>query len=264
MRNWQKLKALTGAFIIFLNSPLVATVAADATACPLSGSTERAQIASIVDGDTLVLLDGRHVRVLGIDTPELAHVSGVTDQPLAQEAKAYTVSLLAKKGVVSLHVDQEARDDYGRILAQVLSNDGKDLAAELLRQGYATLLTVPPNLTLAPCYAVLERDARDGRRGLWQLDHYQKLVAKSLPLNYVGYVWATGTVTDVLKGKDAYRVTLDNRLDVHLQKSDVESMDPVFISPKRGDKWEVRGMAHGDGHFLHMRIRDQWHWQKLR
>lgn len=133
-----------------------------------------------VDGDTLELEDGARVRLIGIDTPEMhesrklyrdaqrAKEDTTTIQKLGRQAYEFTKKLVEGKRV-SLEFDVERLDRYGRLLAYVyLKDDGTFVNAEILRQGYASLLTIPPDVKYADLFQELYREARENRRGLWQ------------------------------------------------------------------------------------------------
>jgi micrococcal nuclease len=69
---------------------------------------------------------------------------------------------------VRLVYDVERNDRYGRTLAYVYdSQDGAFVNAALVRDGYASAYTYPPNVAHADEFVALQRDARDAGRGLW-------------------------------------------------------------------------------------------------
>jgi micrococcal nuclease len=69
---------------------------------------------------------------------------------------------------VRLVADREARDRYGRTLAYVYrASDGLFVNAELVRGGYATPLSIAPNVRFAARFTDLARAARASGRGLW-------------------------------------------------------------------------------------------------
>ena len=127
------------------------------------------RVEQVVDGDTIkVHLGGRleTVRYIGVDTPETVHpVRGV--EPYGKEASRFNASLVEGK-MVRLEFDVERRDRYGRLLAYVYV-DTLFVNAELLRQGYAQLMTIPPNVRHVDEFVRLQRDAREAGRGLWGL-----------------------------------------------------------------------------------------------
>jgi micrococcal nuclease len=152
---------------------------------PVSGgydkgsNEENAYVKRVVDGDTFVLENGLRVRMIGIDTPELHH-----SQKLARDAKrtrqdAETIQKLGKRAYeftrnliegkqVKLEFDVERRDKYGRLLAYVYLSDGTFVNAEIVHQGYASLMTIPPNVKNADLFVNLYKEARQERRGLWK------------------------------------------------------------------------------------------------
>jgi micrococcal nuclease len=125
-----------------------------------TGAGENAQVAFVVDGDTVELADGRRVRYIGVDTPE-------TDQPYAAEAEAFNQSLVAGQEAW-LETDVQVSDPYGRLLAYVWVGD-TFVNLELVRQGYAHVYTVPPSVRYADAFVRAEREAREAGRGLWAL-----------------------------------------------------------------------------------------------
>jgi micrococcal nuclease len=137
---------------------------------PGSGQPARsARVLRVVDGDTLLVrLDTRRerVRYIGIDTPESV-APGRPVECYGRAAAAANRRLVAGR-TVSLTMDEERRDRFGRLLAYVRrSSDGLFVNAELVREGFATTLRIPPNVAHARRFAALERDARRARKGLW-------------------------------------------------------------------------------------------------
>ena len=132
-----------------------------------------------VDGDTLVLENNERVRLIGIDTPEMhesdklerdARRSGQdikTIQALGRRAYVFTRNLVEGKRV-RLEFDAERFDKYKRMLAYVYLQDGTFVNAEIVKQGYASLMTYPPNIKYAQIFRKLYQEARENRRGLWQ------------------------------------------------------------------------------------------------
>ncbi len=133
----------------------------------------------VVDGDTIVLSDKTRVRLIGIDTPELhfsrkllrdSKRSGrdtASIQKMGELAMEFTQSLcLGKK--VRLEYDVERQDRYGRTLAYVWLDDGTFANAEIVKSGYASVMTVPPNVKYADLFVMSAAEAREKKRGLWK------------------------------------------------------------------------------------------------
>ena len=136
---------------------------------PRSKRTRWSSTSSTATRSTCVI-DGREerVRLTGIDTPEVAQGACGTGPPVGEcfgdEATAFTESLLPVGTPVRLERDIVGRDDYGRMLAYVYrANDGIFVNYEIVRQGYAQPLTIPPNVTFADAHG-RGRPRRRGRR----------------------------------------------------------------------------------------------------
>lgn len=137
------------------------------TAGQLGGTVVRT-----VDGDTIyVRLAGgvEKVRYIGIDTPEVHHPTR-GEEPGGREATEVNRRLLGHDPV-RLETDVQLRDRYGRLLAYVWIRgpDGGEtmVNAELVRLGYAAVMTVPPNVRHAELFRKLAAEAREHHRGLW-------------------------------------------------------------------------------------------------
>jgi micrococcal nuclease len=124
-------------------------------------------VVRVVDGDTIhVQLSDRleKVRYIGVNTPELRHPQR-GGEPGSHEAHAVNRRLVEGKRV-RLELDVQPRDRHGRLLAYVWTGDTM-VNAELLRLGYAQVMTVPPNVRHQSLFLKLQRAARDSHRGLW-------------------------------------------------------------------------------------------------
>ena len=128
-----------------------------------------ALVVRVVDGDTIhVRVNGRveKVRYIGMNTPELHHPTR-REEPGGRQAHAANRRLVEGKRV-RLDLDVQSRDRYGRLLAYVWIGDTM-VNAELIRLGYAQVMTVPPNVRHQALFLQLQRDAREAGRGLWGL-----------------------------------------------------------------------------------------------
>ena len=82
------------------------------------------------------------------------------------ESKDYLKQLLTGKKV-RLEYDVAKYDQYDRTLAYVFLEDGTFVNAELLKGGYAVVLTIPPNVKYTDEFLRLQRKARRQDMGLW-------------------------------------------------------------------------------------------------
>jgi micrococcal nuclease len=122
----------------------------------------------VVDGDTIYVRIGdrvEKVRYIGIDAPEVHHpMKG--EEPGGRQALSVNRRLVANRHV-TLELDVQSRDHYGRLLAYVWVGEIM-INAELVRLGYAQVMTVPPNVRHQALFFKLQRDARAAGRGLWK------------------------------------------------------------------------------------------------
>lgn len=124
------------------------------------------QVKWVIDGDTVVLNDGRKVRYLGVNTPELAH-DGHPAEPFAEEAKRFNASLVDRKEI-RLEFDIERSDQYGRTLAYIFVRNGALANAALLSSGYAYLLYHPQNQKYHSLLLQSQRAAMSAKKGIWK------------------------------------------------------------------------------------------------
>lgn len=86
---------------------------------------------------------------------------------LGKKAKEFTKSLLTKGSKVYLEFDVQQRDKYGRLLAYLYLEDGRMLNMEIICNGYAMPLTIPPNVKYEKEFTECFKKAREERKGLW-------------------------------------------------------------------------------------------------
>ena len=152
---------------------MIAVIAGCAGTDPGPG-TGTATVTHVVDGDTIdVRIGGRdeRVRLIGIDTPETKKPNSPIEC-FGPEASTFTASLVPVGSRVRIERDLVGRDDYGRLLGYVYVEavDGTIdtfVNMEIIRQGYATPLTIEPNSTYARDFAKAAGEAEAAGLGLW-------------------------------------------------------------------------------------------------
>ncbi|WP_455385778.1 thermonuclease family protein [Acidihalobacter prosperus] len=227
-----------------LAGALFCSVAYAATDCPSGHIDAHARVAHVIDGDTVILTDGRHVRLIGIDTPELGH-DGKPTQPFAQAARRALVRLLADSGDrVALRYGRTRHDHYGRTLAHLFLADGASVSAALLRGGYATALVVPPNLWNVACYGQAESVARDGHQGIWALPRYQPVSARALPPGAQGFHIVRGRVAHIGRSRNAQWIDLEGGVALRIDRKDLAYFGDVDFKSLRGAEVIARGWVH--------------------
>lgn len=129
-------------------------------------AAERVTVKRVNDGDTVQLADGRSVRYIGVNAPEIDHATQ-TAQPLGFEARTRNAALVEGR-TVRLEFDIERLDDYSRTLAYVFLPDGSLVNESLLQSGLAFCLFMLPNAKYELRLLAAQREAMRARRGLWQ------------------------------------------------------------------------------------------------
>jgi len=136
-------------------------------------------VTRVVDGDTLKLENGKYLRLLGIDTPEMhesdklhrdSQRSGQGIEAIKQSGRqAYEFTKRMVEGKrVRLEFDTERYDKYNRMLAYVFLDDGTFLNGRIVEEGYASITHYKLNVKYADLFLKLYQQARENKRGLWR------------------------------------------------------------------------------------------------
>ena len=137
------------------------------------GSSGYVLVTKVIDGDTFYFdngtAKGEKARLIGVDAPESRTVFKKRVGYYGKEAKAYLKTLLIGQQV-KVEYDIDRADQYGRALVYVYLENGTFVNAELVKEGYAMVMTVPPNVKYAALFLQLQQEAREKNRGLWQSD----------------------------------------------------------------------------------------------
>lgn len=198
-------------------------------------ATERVRVASVHDGDSLRLDDGRRVRLIGVNAPELARDNRPAE-PLAEEA-ARALREAVDGREVTLAYGRERKDHYGRTLAHVYDEEGRSLEAELLSRGLAFHIAVPPNTALADCLARTQERARRADRGVWAHPGWQPRAAAELAPGDAGYRRIRGRVSDISRADGHVWLELDGPVVLKIP----DDLSPSLPRLAEGDRLIVSG-----------------------
>jgi endonuclease YncB( thermonuclease family) len=225
---------------------VLAACAGNATeqGCAADRTDERARVETIYDGDTVRLADGRKLRLIGLDTPEIGR-NGEASQPYAEQARTTLQGLLAGHQFIRLRYDAERQDRHQRTLAHAYLEDGRSVTALLIEQGLATSLAVPPDLWNHTCYQAAEKRARAARRGIWSLPSYQPIESTALAPGAEGFHLIRGRVTRVSESRRSVWLTLEGGIALRIARDDLH----YFTTPPaqlRGRTLTARGWPHAD------------------
>ncbi len=119
---------------------------------------EQVTVTNVIDGDTIVIIGGERVRLLGIDTPEKGEF-------FYKEAKTRLEQLVEKKNV-TLEKEGENKDKYGRLLRYIFIDD-TNINLKLVEEGYAICYFYDKSKHQELCKKA-EQNAMQNKIGRWQ------------------------------------------------------------------------------------------------
>ena len=121
---------------------------------------EQVLVVRVIDGDTIEIAGGARVRY--IDTPEVYPDM----EYYGAEAREKNLELVEGK-MVRLEKDVSDKDRYGRLLRYIYV-DGVFVNAELVRLGYASAVSYPPDIKYKELFNQLEEEAKEAEIGIWR------------------------------------------------------------------------------------------------
>jgi len=128
------------------------------------GGTDVHVVKRVIDGDTIILDDGRHVRLIGVDAPEIDSPYR-NAEPFGDESRDYMKRLVERR-LVTIRIGREPYDKYGRTLAYVYLGPTM-INSLIIRDGYAKVYRrfMFPERDLFTNY---EKEARAKGVGMWK------------------------------------------------------------------------------------------------
>lgn len=128
------------------------------------------RVNKVIDGDTFWVQDSlgseMKIRLIGVDAPETRNVFHKKKHPYGEVSKEYLTDLILGSAV-RFQFDVDSLDRYGRTLAYVYTTDGEFINEHMVRNGYATIMTVQPNIKYADLFLESQKYARDNSLGIW-------------------------------------------------------------------------------------------------
>lgn len=245
----------SGAFLLWLLCTIGVGITSQtlrAGDCPLPGSAKPVDVKWVIDGDTLQLTDGRHIRLIGLDTPELGR-DGRRDMPGARAAKAGLQRLVRQSGNrLYLQPGRQPRDRYRRWLAHLYTQDGKSLTQALLREGLGRQIAVPPNMGNLDCYISAEAGARSRGLGLWQTAVRD---AANLSGDERGFHLLQGRIIRVGRSRSALWLNLEGGLAIRITWREWAGFSQPEPDSLTGRRLEFRGWLYRKNGEQRVRVR---------
>jgi len=196
-------------------------------------------VSHVYDGDTIKLKNGKNVRLIGINTPEMNYKTGVPE-PYAKKARDFLRKKL-KNQKIGLLFGPEKKDRYGRLLAHVFLQGEINLQQALLSKGFAINIAIPPNLSQQDCYLKSENRAKANKIGLWK-NHFENIIdSKKIKKGQTGFKFVKGNVTEIIQRKKAYWLKLSNKLSLRINQKNLKYFTNLTIDKLKGKNIIARG-----------------------
>ncbi len=225
------------------------------TFCTADRIDEQVRTVLAYDGDTVTLSDGRRVRLIGIDTPELGR-QGQPHQAGALAARDRLRQLVfSHQQRLDLRFDAEREDKYGRLLAHAFFSDGGNLVEQLLSEGAGTHIVVPPNTWQADCYQRATHSARQQRLGLWALPDYQPTPVEKLTLRTEGFHIVRGRVSHISDSASAVWINFVGNFAARVERQDLPQFGNFDFKRLVGNTLDAQGWLYTRSGQVRMRVR---------
>ncbi|WP_090331010.1 thermonuclease family protein [Nitrosomonas sp. Nm51] len=209
------------------------------------------RVKKVYDGDTLVLENGKRVRLLGVNTPEIEsrHRAG---EPGGKLAKTWLQKRLQGRKVY-LEYDLEKQDKYRRLLAHVFLPDGKHINLELIKNGLAFVSIMPPNLRHADQFELAQKLAEQSKLGIWRLPRYQAQALTAITSDNRGWRRYTGVPQSVQQKKRFTYLIFSNQTNIRIDNDHLGHFPD--LESYLGKTVEIRGWVSRRSDKFSMQIR---------
>jgi endonuclease YncB( thermonuclease family) len=209
-------------------------------------------VTRVFDGDTVLLNDGRRVRLLGINTPEVQNRNKQAEAG-GEEAKQWLADKL-KNTRVRIETDIEKTDRYGRTLAYLMTENKENLNVALVAAGLAQMTIWPPNLNYVNDFIKAQQQAETARLGIWRRAEYAAIPVNQLSAaGNSGWTRLTGKIRSINTARKFVYLEFTDRFNARIDMAELS----LFPDLKNylGKTVEVRGWLNKRGEKFSMLIR---------
>jgi len=210
------------------------------------------RVKKIFDGDTVLLEDGRRVRLLGINTPEVRH-KNEDAQAGGDEAKLWLINKLQDRKV-RLETDVQKTDKYKRTLAHLFTEDNEHINLRLVAAGLAAVSIYPPNLLHAEALIKAQDQVEQAGLGIWRRAEYAAMPVASLAgRGHAGWTRLVGKVVNIRTSRKYSYLEFSDRFTARIERKWL----PLFpdMNGYLGRNVEVRGWLNKNKNGFSMLIR---------
>jgi len=210
------------------------------------------RVKTVYDGDTVVLEDGRKIRLLGINTPEVQHKDKMADAG-GEDAKTWLMNKLQHTRI-RLEFDFEKTDKYGRTLAHLFSEKKEHINLSLVKAGLAAISIYPPNLLYVNELLAAENKAEQDKLGIWQRPEYAAIPVNNLTeAGHQGWTRLVGKVVTIRNTPKSIYLVFSNRFEARIERK-WQSLFPD-VNEYLGKNVEVRGWLNKNRNHFSLLIR---------
>lgn len=207
--------------------------------CSSNQFDEHGIVKQVYDGDTVKLTNGKKIRLIGINTPEMNYKTG-NPEPFAKKAKLFLQQKVLKQRI-GLRFGSDKKDRHGRLLAHIFLNDKLNLQQALLKNGLAVNIAIPPNLWQQDCYLEAEKDARKLNKGIWK-NHSRNIIdAKQIKPTQTGFQFVRGTISKIHFNKNTIWLKLSNKMSLRIHKKNLTYFQNMNIEQLKNKQILARG-----------------------
>ncbi len=225
---------------------------ADAKIVDIKPGYDFFRVKTVYDGDTVELEDGRKIRFLGINTPEIQH----RDKPAeagGDEAKRWLLEQLSNSRV-RLEMSAEKSDKYDRTLAHLFTENKQHLNLQLVAEGLAWVNIYPPNLLYVDELVKAEQHAELARLGIWGRPEYAVIpVSRLTEAGRPGWTRLAGKVVNIRTTRKWVFLEFSELFDARIENQWLELFPD--INSYLGKTIEVRGWLNKSKGHLSILIR---------
>ncbi len=215
----------------------------------IAGSSNRQlqHVVRVYDGDTIILQNGKHVRLLGVNTPEIESRHQI-EEPGGVAAKQWLQAQLSGNSKIYLEFDQVRHDKYKRLLAYIYLPNGEHLNLALLEKGLGAVSIIPPNGRYADELIRAQHHAEKNKLGIWSMPEYQSRPITEISSHNKGWQRFTATPINLRKGKKYTRLIISDKTDIRIANANVNLFPE--LTDYLGKAVEVRGwVARNKDHY---------------
>ena len=216
--------------------------------CTVKQFDETVKVAQVYDGDTVRLVDGRKLRVIGINTPERGR-EGKKDEPFYLEAKKQLQQIISKNNnQIKIVFGKDKRDRYKRYLANIFTMNNENITEILIKNGMGFNIAIPPNIQFLDCYQNSERDAKKNKLGIWKHPFSRAINVTSLNKSSRGFHRVKGLVDRVGESHSSFWLNLNSKQGVkfalRILKKDLPYFTEIYPKDLINKKVTARGWIY--------------------